>query len=198
MEINYIAIISSILINILKRFSSKLSLILVSNLNKNEVKEISQLKNEINNLYKERDSYNQIDEFANYALVDRKINKLQEKLQAFKNIRRKNKMSKIMYMNISLTLIMIIMSIFLIWSNRNTPIIEFSGLFNDVNSIENLKENENSIFYPLSNLFSFPCTNKSNSVGFTIWLFIVNRLFDIIFHKFGKQDHISNKNNYTN
>jgi hypothetical protein len=195
MEINFIAIISSLLINILKRFTSKLSLILVSYLNKNEIKEITDLKSEIDKLYKERNSYNQIDEFAKYALVDRKINKLLDKIQTSKNTQRKNKMRQIMYMNIFLTLVILIMSIFLIWSNRNKPIIDFSGLFNFASSKQSSGEYDiinSNIFYPLNNLFSFPCTNKPNSIGFTIWLVIVNRLFDVIFYKFGSQDQTSN------
>ena len=191
MEINFIAILSSLLINILKRFSSKLSLIIVSKLNKTEAKEMACLKNEINTLYKDRDSYNQIYDFAKYELVDRKINKLLDKIQTSKTNSRKVKMGQIMYMNIFLTIIILILSIFLIWSYRNTPMIDFSDFFNNGSSKNETIRNEieeTHIFYPLSNLFSFPCTNKPNSIGFTFWLFIANRIIDVICHKFGNQD----------
>jgi len=183
MKINVIAILLSFAISIFKRFSSKLSTFIVSKIVISENELIVDSKNELKKLYKERNSYNQVDEFAKYTLVDRQINKILDKMQENKNNVRKNKMAKIMYFNVAFTILTLVMSLFLIWSNRDSPIIDFSDLIKYDQSDDSSQESEVALFYPLDSILSFPCTSKKNSIGVTVWIFITSRLVDFVIAK---------------
>ena len=101
MEINAVAIFFSFIINILKRYSSKVCSFLIEKLyNFIETAEINSLNQEIKVLIREKDSFNPIDEFAKYALVDRKLNKALDKLQVQKSKIRSVKMKKMVYFNV--------------------------------------------------------------------------------------------------
>ena len=192
MEINAWAILFSFLINFLRRSSSKICSFLVDKLYKiTETNEINQLKTEIKTFQNEKDSYNPIDEFAKYALVDRKLNKALDKLNSLKSTNRTFKMKKMFYFNIAYTIFIGIISIALIWTNYDRPIIDFSNLVESYSS-RNLNgtapvydaENVAIIFYPLNNFLSFPSTDKKNSIGVTVWLFFVNRSIDMFINKY--------------
>ena len=68
MYVNYIAILLSICIILLKRFSNRICQFFQVFLSKPESSETKRLKNELNNLKAERDSYNMIDQFAKYVI----------------------------------------------------------------------------------------------------------------------------------
>ena len=199
MEINIIAIFFSFVLNILKRYSSKFCSFIIERLYSfNETSEINNLNLEIKNLKREKDSYNPIDEFAKYALVDRKLNKSLDKLQIQKNKIRSVKMKKIFYFNVVYTSIIGAMSIYLIYSNYDKPIIDFSNLVEDYSSdnkgfnrldfpdymTNKSMPSDTLIFYPMHNFLSFPSTHKKNSIGVTAWLFLINRSIDIFINKF--------------
>lgn len=181
MEINIIAVILSFLINLLKRYSSKISSFILSKVYKSETNEILELNNEIKALKKERDSFNQIEEFARYALVDRKINKILDKIKDIRGKINAEKMAKIMYFNVFFTVLILLASVTLIWWNYNTPIIDFNPTSAHQDG-QSTYLNEN-IFFPLDKFLSFPCTQRKNSIGVTAWLFIVNRFIDISINK---------------
>ena len=208
MQINILAIILSFLINILKRNSSRVCSLLIDKLyNLTETKEINALNEEIRQLKREKDSYNPIDEFAKYALADRKLNKILDKVQSSKTNIRTFKMKKMFYSNIVYNCVIAAFSIALIWDNYDKPIIDFSNLTQYSHSISHSDQNDlnlNSssklddaplekldpiLFYPLNNFLSFPSIHKRNSIGVTVWLFFVNRSMEIFLNKF----HSSNR-----
>jgi len=195
MEINYLAIILSFLLNLLKRYSSKICTFLLSKYNPIETQDMRELKSELDKLKHEKASYNPIDQFALYALADRKINKIVDKIQEQKNTNRSARMKYTVYLNVILTSIVVFLSAFLIWSNYNNPIIDLNPLLHK-DKVANEESADIDIFYPLNRFFSFPSTNRKNTIGVTAWLFIVNRFIDIVLNKMSCLiERISHKNN---
>ena len=68
------------------------------------------------------------------------------------------------------------LSIRLIWSNYDKPIIDFAGMLPN-------RGDDSNIFFPLNHFLTFPTTSRVNCVGVTMWLFVLNRLIDIISNK---------------
>lgn len=177
MDINYLAIFLSFLINLMKRYSSKLCSYFLSKFYTNESQEIIEYRNQLKLLRKEKDAINPMDEFARYALVDRKINKILDKLKENKGAIQSDRMKKMMYFNVVFTVVTVLLSLVLIWSNYSKPIIDFSALLKNKNS------DELNIFYPFGKLLAFPSKDGLNSIGVTAWLLIANRFIDIMLNK---------------
>jgi hypothetical protein len=197
MDVNTGAIVLSFSINLLKRYSSKISSQILTKFNgsRSSTNELSELNEEMRNLVKERDTFNPMDEFAKYALVNRKINKLSEKIKEIKNKLTAERMKKLMYLNAFFTILILVASVNLIWFNYDRPVIDFSNVLRrQEDSLESTSNSINAtsgessssdfnIFFPINRLLSFPCTNRPNSIGVTAWLFIVNRFIDITVNK---------------
>lgn len=189
--VNNEAIILSILISFLKYFSTSLCKLITSlKIFKRETSEYKRLFCEIRVLKNELQKVDQVNNFVDYALTQRKINKLQEKLDNEVNLFRKNSMKQAMYIKILYNTMLVLLSIYLIWNNKNKPIIDFTILINKTSLNETLAGTVNSvgssattIFYPFDFIFSFPNFSLSNSIGVTIWLFILNRFMDILYNK---------------
>lgn len=177
MEINYWAIFLSLAINLMKRYSSKLCSLILLKFFANETSEITEYRNQLKILREEKNSINPMDHFARYAIVDRKINKLVDKLKENKSSIQSERMKIMMYINVVFTIFTILLSLILIWSNYSRPVIDFSSLLDKSNL------NEQSIFYPLDKVLAFPNKTGNNSIGVTAWLLIVNRFIDIILNK---------------
>ncbi len=155
---------------------SKVSAFFVSKFVSFQTNELRELRDELIKLKRERDSYNPIDEFAKYALADRKINKIVDKMKSSKSELSSQRIKKIMYCNGFLVVCMIAMSITLMWFNSKHPIVNFSD------SKISIAPDE-SIFYPLNSFLSLPSKNQVNSIGVFAWLFIINRFLDIVVNK---------------
>ncbi len=84
MEVNYFAIFLSLLLIILKRCSAKICQLIQVLLNRSESDNLKQLYAELRELTKEREEISMVDQFAQYAIVDRKINKVNDKIQQLK------------------------------------------------------------------------------------------------------------------
>lgn len=172
MEINYLAVVVSLLINILKRYVSPLANFFTSKLFPSLQASQQDLYAQLAELKSERDSYNPIDEFAKYALCDRKINKLVDKIKEGKSEVTTKRMKKFMIVSGVFYTLIAFASIWLIWHNYDRPVINF-GINDEV-----------SLFAPLTRFLSFPSVRYSNSIGVTVWLFILNRLIDISIAKY--------------
>ena len=177
MEINYWAIILSFFINLMKRYSSKLCSMVIIRLNSKETPEITEYRSQLKALREEKNSINPMDHFARYALVDRKINKLVDKLKENKSLTQSERMKIMMYINVVFTIFTILLSLVLIWSNYSKPIIDFSIL------LEKSNLSEQNIFFPLNKILAFPNKVGNNSIGVTAWLLIANRFIDIVLNK---------------
>lgn len=179
MELNFLAIFVSLTINLLKRNSAKIAsaiLAIVPSTNKSDPK-LVELTNETKKLVAERDTYNQIDDFAKYSLLNRKINKLAEEIKIIKSEQSKIRMKSLMYIKAGLMALVSVMSIGLIWHCYESPLVQFS--FVD----ENEPSEQVNIFYPINWLLAFPRVKFVNSIGVTFWLFLSNRLIDIFLIK---------------
>ena len=82
----------------------------------------------MNVLKQERDSFNIVDQFAKYALVDRKINKLLDEIQTHTNHVRSNRLKSLMYAKSINSVIIVLLSIGLIYNNYEKPVIDFSSI----------------------------------------------------------------------
>jgi hypothetical protein len=96
MQLNYFAILLSLGILILKRFSFKICQYIQNCFNKTETAEIKTLYEELAKLKRERDSYNIVDQFAQHMRCDRKVNKLVDAIQSLKSSSRTENLSKSM------------------------------------------------------------------------------------------------------
>jgi len=96
MELNYFAILLSVLILVLKRFSARICQFIQVLLSRSDSDELRQLYAELKDLSKERDGISMLDQFAAYAIVDRKINKVNDRIQQRKADSRAKSLSKIM------------------------------------------------------------------------------------------------------
>ena len=203
MEVNVWAIFFSFLINFLRRSSSKVCSFLVDKIyHSADSAELLTQNVEVITYQREKDSYSPIDEFAKYALADRKLNKALDKVAACKTKIRAFKMKKMVFFNVAYTIMIGVMSVSLIWSNYDKPIIDFSNLvetyasrrrdpasiatnLNDTLSHNVTHDHEYPIiFYPLNNFLAFPSTHRKNSIGVTVWLFFVNRFIEICINKY--------------
>jgi hypothetical protein len=187
MIVNTEAIFLSILISLLKYFSTNLCKFLTNlkKLFKSETNEYKIIYTEILQLKQQQNAIDQVNNFVDYALIQRKINKLQEKLDKEKNSLRTITLKQTMYIKFFYNSLIVILSLYLIWNNKNKPIIDFTSLVQKTLLNETLSTTTTNltIFYPFDFLFSFPNLNLTNSIGVTIWLFITNRFLDILFNK---------------
>jgi hypothetical protein len=188
MNINYTAITLSLIINLLKRYSSRICGLIQSLLWRLSsssssailsAKKISKLNETLTNLKKERDSFSPVDHFANWTLIDRKMNKLNDEITKEKSLNRSNSLSKTLYIKGFVMTLIALLSFVLIWLNFDKPIIDFTPFLNSSSS------QKLNIFFPFNYFLSFPSKTQSvNSLGVTAWLFITNRFLDILTNKF--------------
>jgi hypothetical protein len=102
------------------------------------------------------------------------------------------------YIKVVYSCVIVLMSIKLIWSNYDQPIIDFSDILrgNNVAEVAEMGTQKNlNIFFPLNFFLSFPNLDRINSLGVTFWLFILNRILDIGSNKFnilavGKEEEL--------
>ena len=73
--------------------------------------------------------------------------------------------------------LIVLMSMRLIWSNRDQPVIDFSDV------VAPSPDSDVDIFAPFNFFVSFPASNRTNCLGVTMWMFTLNRLLDIVSNK---------------
>ena len=187
MDVNVFTIAASLAINVLRRYSSPLSRCIVSRLYKVQNREMLVWRDELRSLRAERDTCNPMDEFAKFALVNRRINKLVDRMHASTAEMRSAKMAKQMFVNALITGLVVLMSLLLIWTNYDRPVVDFTHLvaptnaYNQTTTTEEEEQQQHKsvrLFYPVDYIVSFPCTHRPNSIGVTFWLVIVNRLVE--------------------
>jgi hypothetical protein len=185
MDVNVFAIIVSLVINVLRRFSSHLSRYIVSRLYKQKNLEIAVWRDELRALHEERSTCNPMDEFAKFALINRRINKLVDCMQTSNAKMRSAKVAKQLFVNAIFTGIVVLMSLMLIVTSYDRPVVDFSHLITSFSPADHNRTTHESssssdvrLFYPVDYIISFPCTHRLNSIGVTFWLLIVNRLVE--------------------
>ena len=199
MEINLVAILVTIVFNLLKRFSSRISSLFQSRGQNDLLADIEVMRLNLVELKKERDKYNPMDQFALYARVDRKVNQLAHEIQLKQGEIRARKLKASIYVSGFFRIVDAIYHLLLIWYYRYTPIFDFATypatdyapeahiIGNVYHITAHLDEGSSqawSLFSPISYILSFPSTNRCNSIGITFWLFLLNRVINIIIAKF--------------
>lgn len=196
MEFNLFAILLSLAVSILRHFSTAVCA-LIANLGifRHQNKEYKALCAEITKLKADQLLIDQINNFAEHALLQRKINKLQDQIDKHVDSHRKKVIKFQMYIKGAYNVALVIMSLILIWHSRDKPIVDFSSLVSHISNEATLMPSSNesvpllnttpktTIFYPFDMLFAFPNLNRPNTIGVTAWLFITNRFLDIFLNK---------------
>lgn len=179
MDVNIIAILLVLVVNLLKRYSSKVSsLIMTLTYSQSPEQKKSQdaIIAEIKVATEKRDALNPVDEFAQYALAGRELTKLNEQLKESRAKDTSARMRSLMLVKTMLMLFVWGSSVALIWNFYDTPVIRFREMMD-------YEGYDMNLFYPFGGLLAFPCTRVANSIGVTLWLVITNRLVDIVVNK---------------
>lgn len=71
-----------------------------------------------------------VDQFAKYALVDRKINKLMDEMQVHSNQIRSDRLKSLMYVKSINSFVIVLLSIGLIYNNYGKPVFDFFNISN--------------------------------------------------------------------
>jgi hypothetical protein len=176
MEINVNGIIFSFIITLLKYFSAHICMFINKKLfQKSTSQKFAQLRDELRELIKVQQKIDQIDEFAQHALIQRKINKINDQIENEIKQNRSAKLTTNSYIKLTYNIVLVVLSILLIWFNKDKPIIDLSSTIDS--------STNTTIFYPFDSLMAFPSVSRRNSIGLTVWLFTTNRLLDIVFNK---------------
>jgi hypothetical protein len=187
MLVNLYGILFSFIITLLKYFSPHIC----ESANKKIFGNVSnanymKLRDELRNLLKTQQTIDQVDDFAQYALVQRKINKINDQIESEIKQNRTAKLTTSSYIKVTYNAALILSSILFIWFNRDKPIVDLSSLV--------ANPSQNTIFYPFDSLMAFPSIGHQNSVGLTAWLFTTNRLFDIALNRISRRSPVSASN----
>lgn len=185
MEVNYSAVLLSLGVYVVKRNSAKLASAIVSHFvpgSRVAEKRLNELNVDLTRVVAERDTHNQIDEFAKYSLANRRVNKILDEMKAIKSEQSTARIKSLMYVKAFVMFLVSIMSIALIWHFYDKPLVRFTA-YNVQTEATTTLSNENNIFYPLGGLLAFPQPKVINSIGVTFWLFLSNRLIDIFLLK---------------
>ena len=202
MEINLVAIILTIVFNLGKRLSARITQYFQSRGKYDIQAEVEALRVKLIELKKERDKFNPMDQFALYARADRKVNQVAHEIQLKQGEVRAGRLKVSIYVSGIVRVVETVYSLLLIWFYRYTPIFDFgtypasdygpeSHIFGNVYYItEHLRPpneaSQSSMFAPISYILSFPSTDRCNSIGITFWLVVLNRTIDIIIAKLNK------------
>lgn len=202
MEINLVAILVTIVFNILKRLSSRIGQLFQSRDQKDILADIELMRADLVKLKKERDKFNPMDQFASFALVDRKVTKLTHEIQLKQGEIRARKLKVSIYVSGFMRVVDAIYHLLLIWYYRYTPIFDFATypatdygpeahivgnvyhITEHLSPMDGNSDQQWSLFSPISYILSFPSTNRCNSIGITFWLFLLNRIINIVIAKF--------------
>ena len=134
------------------------------------------VRQEIITLKAEQSKLSQIDHFAAYAKIDRKLIKLNDKLEKIIIAKKTSKQNLRRLIKYTFNVLLAFFTIVFIWSFKQVPIYKF---------VERDMDNERkaSIFFPLDFIVAFPSFSAVNTISVTFWLFIVNRFFSIVINK---------------
>ncbi|XP_061483636.1 guided entry of tail-anchored proteins factor 1 isoform X2 [Rhineura floridana] len=139
----------------------------ISRLLQKDAEQESQMRSEIQNMKQELSTISMMDEFARYARLERKINKMTDKLKTHVKMRTAQ-LAKIKWViNIVFYILQAALMISLIWKYYSEPVTVLSSKW----------------LAPLERLVAFP-TGVAGGVGITCWLVVCNKVVAIMLHPF--------------
>ncbi|XP_030433435.1 tail-anchored protein insertion receptor WRB [Gopherus evgoodei] len=151
------------LLKILLPFCSSI----ISRLLQKDAEQESQMRADIHNMKQELSTISMMDEFARYARLERKINKMTDKLKTHVKARTAQ-LAKIKWViNIVFYILQAALMISLIWKYYSEPVTVLPSKW----------------LAPMERLVAFP-TGVAGGVGITCWLVVCNKVVAIMLHPF--------------
>ncbi|XP_074156606.1 guided entry of tail-anchored proteins factor 1 isoform X1 [Sminthopsis crassicaudata] len=140
---------------------------IISKLLQKDVDQESQMRAEIQTMKQDLSAISMMDEFAKYARLERKINKMTDKLKTHVKARTAQ-LAKIKWViNIVFYILQALLMISLIWKYYSDPVTVLPSKW----------------IAPLERLVAFP-TGVAGGVGITCWLVVCNKVVAIMLHPF--------------
>ncbi|XP_062906426.1 guided entry of tail-anchored proteins factor 1 [Mobula hypostoma] len=158
---------SVLLCSLFKMLLPTLSLLIAKFLQKDGETEL-QMRIEIGNMKQELATISMMDEFARYARLERKINKMTDKLKTHVKTRTAQ-LAKIKWVvNIVFYIVQAALMISLIWKYYSEPVTVLPHKW----------------IAPLERMVAFP-TGVAGGVGITCWLLVCNKVVAVALQPFG-------------
>ncbi|XP_074156607.1 guided entry of tail-anchored proteins factor 1 isoform X2 [Sminthopsis crassicaudata] len=163
----WLLVLSSVFVcNLLKLLLPSFSSV-ISKLLQKDVDQESQMRAEIQTMKQDLSAISMMDEFAKYARLERKINKMTDKLKTHVKARTAQ-LAKIKWViNIVFYILQALLMISLIWKYYSDPVTVLPSKW----------------IAPLERLVAFP-TGVAGGVGITCWLVVCNKVVAIMLHPF--------------
>uniref|UniRef100_A0A8D1E256 Guided entry of tail-anchored proteins factor 1 n=4 Tax=Suina TaxID=35497 RepID=A0A8D1E256_PIG len=141
--------------------------ILMSRVLQKDAEQESQMRAEIQDMKQELSTVNMMDEFARYARLERKINKMTDKLKTHVKARTAQ-LAKIKWViSVAFYILQAALMVSLIWKYYSVPVAVVPRKW----------------ITPLDRLVAFP-TRVAGGVGITCWILVCNKVVAIVLHPF--------------
>ena len=114
-----------------------------------------QLRKDLKQLEEEIKTINMVDQFAQYAKLERKINKAKDELAKYKKSKSEVFLKLKLGTNIIFHIVQLICMLFIIWNYRSEPLISLPSGW----------------VWPVGRILAFP-TGISGAIGVTAWLLV--------------------------
>ncbi|XP_024614022.1 tail-anchored protein insertion receptor WRB isoform X4 [Neophocaena asiaeorientalis asiaeorientalis] len=132
-----------------------------------DAKQESQMRAEIQGMKQELSTVSMMDEFARYARLERKINKMTDKLKTHVKARTAQ-LAKIKWViSVAFYILQAALMVTLIWTYYSVPVAVVPSRW----------------ITPLDRLVAFP-TGVAGGVGITCWILVCNKVVAIVLHPF--------------
>nr|XP_029134966.1 tail-anchored protein insertion receptor WRB [Labrus bergylta] len=157
---------SVFLCNLMKTLLPSISSFLTKMMQKDAEQE-SGMRIEIQEMKKEQSSISMMDEFARYARLERKLNKMTDKLKTHVKSRTAQQAKMKWIVNIVFYILQAALMISLIWKYYTDPVTVVPSRW----------------IAPVERLVAFP-TGVAGGVGITCWLVVCNKVVTLGLHAF--------------
>lgn len=162
---NWLVVLSSVfLCNLVKSFLPSISSFMLKVLQKDAEQEM-EMRTEIQNMRLELSTISMMDEFARYARLERKINKMTDKLKTHVKSRAAQQAKIKWIVNIIFYILQAALMVSLIWKYYADPVTVVPSKW----------------ISPLERLVAFP-SGVAGGVGITCWLVVCNKVVAIGLH----------------
>ncbi|XP_030887170.1 tail-anchored protein insertion receptor WRB isoform X2 [Leptonychotes weddellii] len=139
----------------------------MSRLLQKDAEQEAQMRAEIQDMKQELSTVNMMDEFARYARLERKINKMTDKLKTHVKARTAQ-LAKIKWViSVAFYVLQAALMVSLIWKYYSVPVAVVPSKW----------------ITPLDRLVAFP-TRVAGGVGITCWILVCNKVVAIVLHPF--------------
>nr|XP_040030342.1 guided entry of tail-anchored proteins factor 1 isoform X1 [Gasterosteus aculeatus aculeatus] len=144
---------------------SKQSSLCLSKMVQKDAEQESEMRTEVQEMKKEQASISMMDEFARYARLERKINKMTDKLKTHVKSRTAQQAKMKWVVNIVFYILQAALMISLIWKYYSDPVTVVPSKW----------------IAPVERLVAFP-TGVAGGVGITCWLVVCNKVVSLGLH----------------